>query len=176
MARSDVNGAWNAALESRGFGIHNGACYGVVTTDSVGYLPQLPPLPGFDQLPAEVQPLVAQAVAEFVQNRIAQVAANKNGATLDTIAAAVQDAMAGRSMPGKRDKDALGAAVEAEITKLALDRKPDATDAQIKKTIADNGEAYLAKNRDRFLAECRFAVPAKRDKKKSDVEAIDIGA
>lgn len=174
MARTDTNGVWTTALASRGFGIHNGNAYGVVTTEASGYLPVIPALPGFDQLPAEVQPLVAQAVAEFVQNRIAQVAANKSGASLDSINAAVADAMAGRAMPGKRDKDALAAAVEAEITKLALERKPDATDAQIKKTVADNGENYLAKHRERLLAEGRFAVPVKRKRDKDTIEAIAI--
>lgn len=106
--------AWLAAAKARKYRIHDGK----VWSGGSGLLFSLDPLPGFSSLPNAVQPLVFQSVAQFVTNRVGQVAEGN-------VQKAVKDALDGASIPSANTNDAFERhfmnTVEARVRRMAAD-------------------------------------------------------
>ena len=87
--------AWKVAAAARKYCIYDGK----VWSGGAGMLFALDPLPGFASLPASVQPLVFQSVAQFVTNRVGQVAEGD-------VQAAITACLTSGTMPGANTNDA----------------------------------------------------------------------
>jgi len=152
---SDVE-AWKVAAAGRKYRIHDGK----VWSGGAGMLFSLDPMPGFASLPAAVQPLVFQSVAQFVTNRVGQTAEGD-------VQAAVSKAIVEGTMPSANTNDAferhyLTTVADRVSAVRPLGDKPSAdAKAEHEKIIA----ATAIKNRDAkfdtFIAE---GIAASRSK------------
>ena len=87
--------AWKVAAAARKYHIHDGK----VWSGGAGMLFSLDPLPGFASLPLAVQPMVFQAVAQYVTNRVGQVAEGD-------VQAAISDCLLNGKAPNANDNNA----------------------------------------------------------------------
>lgn len=140
--------AWLESAAKRKYGIHNGLPY----VGSEGFIVYLPAPAGFSGVPAALQPLVFQATAEFIQNRIAQPAAKAKDADRESVQKVVNDTISGGlNSKSVREKDPVDSEVERQfaalVRKLVLEKKADATDAQIEAFTASQAESDAGKAR-----------------------------
>lgn len=177
--------AWVSAASDRGFGVHNGnPLIAAAPEEGDGFILPLDPAPEwFRHVPHDSRGLVFQAVAEYVQNRVAQPAAKKDGATRETVSKAVHDALNGGYKPTReRDKDVVGNEAarmfRSHVERLVRAKKADATDTEIDATVnahvdTDAGKALLAKFREDVLAKGTYTV-SRKGKAKSGSVAIEL--
>lgn len=172
--------AWARAAANRKYGIHNGVPY----VGAEGHVVPLP-VPGewFASVPTVSQGTVFQALAEYVGNRVAQVAAKAENATHEGVVTAAASALTNGFTPMRTfEKDPVEAEVERQFAALVrarvLEQKPDARDDQIealaeKKAGEPDGKAKLAELRAAILASGTYAI--QRKNRKGAVADLGIG-
>ena len=135
--------AWKVAAATRKYHIHDGK----VWSGGAGMLFSLDPLPGFASLPLAVQPMVFQAVAQYVTNRVGQVAEGD-------VQAAISDCLLNGKAPNANDNNAF----ERHYHNTVDDRVLAADLHSIRKTVTAGGnvrfegERTKAGHADRFWA------------------------
>jgi hypothetical protein len=148
--------AWKVAAASRKYRIHDGK----VWSGGAGMLFSLDPMPGFALLPAAVQPLVFQSVAQFVTNRVGQTAEGDVQATVSKV-------LVEGTMPKANTNDVFERhylnTVAARVNVLRpLGDKPTAeAKAEHEKIIADTAIKNRDAKFDTFIAE---GIAASRSK------------
>lgn len=177
--------AWAKAAAERGYAVHNHApLIGTAPEAGDGFILALAPAPdGFAAVPEALHGLIFQGVAEYVQNRVAQPAAKKDGATRDSVQAVVTAALRNGYKPSKeRDKDIVESAAfkefEAHIRRLVLAQKPDASETVIADHVKVYGEradgkTLLAKYRNTVLEKGTY-TPSRKGGKVAAEDRLDL--
>lgn len=175
--------AFTTALANRGYSVHDGAVLvGSAPPSGEGFILPIPSsaFRWFEQVPEDHRGWVGQAMVEYLQNRVAQPAAKKDGATYESVVAALNSAVTAGFKPSReRDKDIVESEVATRFAKHVAARvrasHPDASQATIDATIAKfvdpdgggtaeqrkSGAEKLAELRREVLAGMRYTVTRK---------------
>lgn len=159
--------AWPVAAAKRGYTVLDGKVY----HGSGGNIVEVPAPVGFDAIPEPVRPMVAQAVIEFVCNRIVQGLANGKAQEAATKAIANGDGDGSDDESGRLK--IVEKLIRDRIAAMVRERKPDASEAVIDKTV-DKYHDRIGKD---IVASGSYTITRKgKDKTKAGetVEAMEL--